>query len=60
VKITFKFLKRVTPFFLLFFSVCIWSQTFERMETISGFEIVQENNGVAVADYDGDLDWMFL
>ena len=26
------------------------------METVSGFEIVQENNGVAVADYDGDLD----
>ena len=55
-KITFRLLKCVTPFFLLFFSVCIWSQTFERMETVSGFEIVQENNGVAVADYDGDLD----
>ena len=34
----------------------VLSQTFERMETVSGFEMAQENNGVAVADYDNDLD----
>ncbi|MBT8272494.1 MAG: VCBS repeat-containing protein [Bacteroidia bacterium] len=32
------------------------AQTFERVESISGLGILQENNGVAVADYDGDLD----
>lgn len=43
--------------FLFFLSHQISSaQTFERVETISGFEILQENAGVAVADYDADND----
>ncbi|WP_370479259.1 FG-GAP-like repeat-containing protein [Tamlana flava] len=33
-------------------------QTFQRIETIAGFKSLEENNGVAIADYDqdGDLD----
>lgn len=31
-------------------------QNFERVEDIIGLEILEENNGVAVADYDGDND----
>lgn len=33
-----------------------WTQTFERIDTVSGMGILEENNGVAVADYDGDFD----
>ncbi len=32
------------------------AQTFERIEAISGLQALQYNNGVAVADYDGDND----
>jgi hypothetical protein len=32
------------------------SQSFERIETIAGLASIQNNNGVAVADYDGDND----
>lgn len=32
------------------------TQNFERVETIAGLSVLTENNGVAVADYDGDLD----
>ncbi|TCK68515.1 putative secreted protein (Por secretion system target) [Winogradskyella wandonensis] len=32
------------------------SQTFDRVEDIAGLGILEENNGVAVADYDGDND----
>lgn len=34
----------------------LFAQTFERVETISGLASLQNNNGVAVADYDGDND----
>ena len=37
-------------------SNCVYAQTFERIENTVGLEILQENNGVAVADYDGDND----
>ncbi|AUP80586.1 FG-GAP-like repeat-containing protein [Flavivirga eckloniae] len=50
-------------FSLLFTSIlyftCISSiqaQTFQRIENIVGLGSLNENNGVAVADYDGDLD----
>ncbi|MEO1032536.1 MAG: CRTAC1 family protein, partial [Bacteroidota bacterium] len=32
------------------------SQTFERIENIVGLGVLENNNGVAVADYDGDND----
>lgn len=32
------------------------AQTFERIETVAGLGILEKNNGVAVADYDGDND----
>ena len=31
-------------------------QTFERAEIVSGLGVLEDNNGVAVADYDGDFD----
>lgn len=34
----------------------IFAQTFERIETIAGLSSIQNNNGVAVADFDGDND----
>jgi hypothetical protein len=34
----------------------IFGQTFEHAEIVSGLGVLEENNGVAVADYDGDLD----
>ena len=43
-------------FFLLTISNCLYSQTFEHVESIAGFSILEENNGAAVADYDGDND----
>lgn len=32
------------------------AQTFERIETVAGLGVLEKNNGVAVADYDGDND----
>jgi len=32
------------------------SQTFQRVESIVGLEILEDNNGASVADYDGDND----
>ena len=43
-------------FFILVFIFKSYAQTFERVEKLVGFNKVSENNGVAVADYDGDLD----
>ncbi|MEW4925457.1 FG-GAP-like repeat-containing protein [Algibacter sp. 2305UL17-15] len=42
----------------LFFNVFTASvaQNFQRSETIVGFSSLDQNNGAAVADYDGDLD----
>ena len=40
----------------LFISQIIIAQSFERIETIAGLGVLEENNGVAVADYDGDKD----
>ncbi|NRA92101.1 MAG: hypothetical protein HRU26_05345 [Psychroserpens sp.] len=34
----------------------ISAQTFDRVEMVSGFANLENNNGVAVADYDGDFD----
>ncbi|MDH7914592.1 FG-GAP-like repeat-containing protein [Winogradskyella sp. SYSU M77433] len=51
-----------TKYVLLLFSLYVISnnyvsaQTFERVENIVGLGILEENNGVAVADYDGDND----
>ncbi len=43
-------------FFFVFFPFFIYGQNFENITSISGFENVRENNGVAVADYDNDND----
>jgi hypothetical protein len=43
-------------FLLTVFFGYVNSQTFERIEDIAGLGILQKNNGVAVADYDGDND----
>ncbi|WP_296385952.1 FG-GAP-like repeat-containing protein [Winogradskyella sp.] len=40
----------------VFFCHNISGQTFERVESIVGLGLLEENNGVAVADYDGDND----
>ena len=39
-----------------FISHSVFAQSFERVETIAGLGVLAENNGVAVADYDGDND----
>ena len=55
-------LKRLLRFFLLVFVFFIFSarpmvaQNFQRIEVTAGLGILEENNGVAVADYDGDND----
>ena len=41
---------------LFLIPICVFSQIFERIETISGLDILEENNGVAVADFDNDND----
>ncbi len=41
---------------VLFLNVDIQAQTFEHITSVAGLGILEENNGVAVADYDGDLD----
>ncbi|MEN3324474.1 FG-GAP-like repeat-containing protein [Mariniflexile soesokkakense] len=59
-------LKRKPSFFfvvLLFLITCnfLKAQTFNRIETVAGLSVLEENNGVAIADYnkDGFLD-MFV
>ena len=43
--------------FVLFFCVKIQSQKiFNHVENVAGFASLKDNNGVAVADYDGDFD----
>ena len=42
--------------FVVLFSVFSYGQTFERIENIAGLGGLANNNGVAVADYDGDND----
>jgi len=43
--------------FLIFNSISfVNAQTFDRVENIIGLGILKENNGAAVADFDGDLD----
>ncbi|MBT8244051.1 MAG: T9SS type A sorting domain-containing protein [Winogradskyella sp.] len=53
-----KLLKNHLALLLMFcFSVqMLGAQTFNRVEEIVGLGILEENNGVAVADYDGDND----
>ena len=48
--------KYFIPFLLFFTCFSTFSQMFERVEHLAGLEVLKENNGVAVADYDGDLD----
>ena len=45
-------------FFLIFLNLpnYLSGQNFKRVESIIGLGILEENNGVAVADYDKDLD----
>ena len=38
------------------FALHIGAQTFDRVEVVSGFGGLENNNGVAVVDYDRDLD----
>lgn len=46
----------ITVILLCLLSTETFSQNFERAESIAGLGILEENNGVAVADYDGDND----
>jgi hypothetical protein len=46
----------LTMFLVLFLSNRMVSQNFERVESTVGLGVLEENNGVAVADYDGDND----
>ncbi|WP_299097827.1 FG-GAP-like repeat-containing protein [uncultured Winogradskyella sp.] len=48
--------KNYSLFCLLLFSVFLNGQSFERVESLVGLGILEDNNGVAVADYDGDND----
>ena len=43
---------------VIFFSVCnvLFSQDFDRIESIADLDVLSENNGVAVADFDQDSD----
>lgn len=41
---------------ILSFAQIMQSQTFERIENFAGLDLSEENNGVAIADYDGDGD----
>ncbi|WP_339625842.1 FG-GAP-like repeat-containing protein [uncultured Winogradskyella sp.] len=49
-------LKNLSVLFFLTFSIGVQAQSFERVETIIGLDILEDNNGVAIADYDGDND----
>ena len=40
----------------LFFLATLNAQNFQRIENVSGLEVLEENNGVAIADIDGDYD----
>ncbi|MEF3080142.1 FG-GAP-like repeat-containing protein [Winogradskyella poriferorum] len=42
--------------FILFFNFLLGAQNFERVETIVGLDGLANNNGVAIADFDGDND----
>mgnify|MGYP000506711316 CR=1 FL=1 len=46
----------VLPFLLVILLLPAYSQTFTRTEHLIGLDNSIENNGVAIADYDGDLD----
>jgi hypothetical protein len=49
-------------YFLFYIISCIYcynslyAQTFQQIQELAGLSVLEENNGVAVADYDGDLD----
>lgn len=51
---------RIRVFIILvlfsYISNTVIAQSFERVETFAGLGVLEENNGVAVADYDGDKD----
>ena len=52
-------LKLILPFVVIFFlgQENIYSQKlFKHIENVSGFGELAENNGISVADYDGDFD----
>ncbi|WP_298489241.1 FG-GAP-like repeat-containing protein [uncultured Maribacter sp.] len=56
-KIVFnKHLRGLLTIVIFYVTSNIQSQTFKRVESIAGFELLSKNNGAAVADYDGDLD----
>ena len=40
----------------LFFLATLNAQNFQRIENVAGLEVLEENNGVAIADIDGDYD----
>lgn len=43
-------------FLIAFIASEVDAQTFERVENVVGLDVLQKNNGVAIADYDGDND----
>ena len=51
IKLLFLFIQFVTMI------TCMsYAQTFDRIEAVVGLDVLEKNNGVAVADYDGDND----
>ena len=62
-KIIFVYLRKQFFNLILFLLITVvsipfssFAQSFEQIQSFAGFEGLSENNGVAVADYDGDLD----
>jgi hypothetical protein len=49
-------------YFIFHIIVCVFffnssnAQTFQQIQDVAGLSVLEKNNGVAVADYDGDLD----
>ncbi len=43
-------------FFVIALNICAYAQIFERVENIIGLDELEENNGIATADYDNDND----
>ncbi|UOY05898.1 FG-GAP-like repeat-containing protein [Muricauda sp. SCSIO 64092] len=53
-------IKRLLLFSLLIVHNPTFGQLFEKVEHLAGLDFFAQNNGVAIADYDGDLDLDFF
>ncbi|MHB0754890.1 FG-GAP-like repeat-containing protein [Polaribacter sp. M15] len=50
-----KYILFLFVFFILFTNT-LHTQTFQQIQDLAGLGVLEQNNGIAVADYDGDLD----